>query len=939
MMSTTENPRVTLPVTMTRHPDSPLATPKRVAPRAPILYNKNMLLILTHENADFDAVASLLGAYKLNPEGIPLLPRRVNRNVMQFLTLYWDALPYMRPEDWQKRRVDEVLLVDTHSLSSVRGIIKKPDMRVIDHHVGHKQQEHWHYHVEAVGATTTLLVEQLRHRGLALTSEEATLLMLGIYEDTGSLTYDTTTSRDIRAASWLAEQGAQLPVLRRFLNIPLTPVQRDLYDSLQANARWETINGQNIVIAAVEAPPKFDDEISSVVHRLRDAMGPDGMFVLVHIGRDVQVVARSNRDAIDVAAVAKALGGGGHNRAAAAMVVGKPLAEVVAQLAEILPQAIEPMARVMQIMSYGVQTLEPTTVVEQAAVLMQRFGHEGYPVVDSEKQELVGLLTRRAVDRAISHDLGRLPVSRIMKMGAITVRPSDSVERVQQLMLQSGWGQIPVVADSEHAPSHPIGVVTRTDLLNYLFQPPHDTDEPDMRQLLYKTLSSNLWAMVLAVSGEAAELDMPLYFVGGLVRDLLLGYAPTDLDMIVEGDAIVLARVLQENFGGLVHTHRRFGTAKWFVTPEMWQQVCIQFLGEQVANSPQPDDLAGLEPVSIDFVTARTEFYKEPSALPEIERGSIKLDLHRRDFTINTLAVRLDGAHLGELLDFYNGRLDLQHGLVRVLHSLSFIDDPTRILRAVRYEQRLNFTIEPRTAELIGDALPMMDRVTGDRIRHEIERALKEAEPVRVMERLHNLGVLAQIHPALGWSAETAVLYQRVPEILQEPAWLAASGTDSPLFLYFALWLLPLTIGEKEAAMARLKVRKTTHDDVISAVEIQETLAELPPNPKPSEVVFALRFYLPRSLLVVRVASSDPRTSELLDKYVQAWMEVKTAVTGNTLREMGLKPGPEFAIILDRLLAARLDGEVVDEAGELVLLADLLSRDEALKRVPRRGTE
>ncbi len=651
-----------------------------------------MLLILTHENADFDAIASQLGAHKLNPEGVPLLPRRINRNVMQFLTLYWDVLPFMRPTDWQKRRVDEILLVDTHSMSSVRGVGKKSTIRVIDHHLDQKRRDGWTYHVEPVGATTTLCVEQLSKSGLALTNEEATLLMLGIYEDTGALTYDTTTSRDIRAASWLLEQGAQLSVVRRFLNIPLTEVQRQLYELLQGSARWLTVHGQTIVIASAAAPEDFDDEISSVVHRLRDALGPAGLFVLVQLGRDVQLVARSSRDAVDVAYVAKALGGGGHSRAAAAMIVERPLSEVIADLEKVLPKAVAPMARVVQIMSYGVQTLEPTTLVQEAAVLMQRFGHEGYPVVDKEKRELVGLLTRRAVDRAVSHDMGRQPVSRIMKAGAITVRPSDSVERVQQLMLQSGWGQIPVVADSEFNPNNPIGIVTRTDLLNFLFQPAQESGEPDMRQLLSDTLPASLWAMVLAISEEAAKLNMPLYFVGGLVRDLLLGHAPTDLDMVVEGDGIKLAQGLQAEFGGTVHAHRRFGTAKWFVTPDIWQQV-----GERFARAPI-SELTGLEPASIDFVTARTEFYREPSALPEIERGSIKLDLHRRDFTINTLAVRLDGAHLGELLDFYSGRQDLQHGLIRVLHSLSFIDDPTRILRAVRYEQRLNFAIEPRTA-------------------------------------------------------------------------------------------------------------------------------------------------------------------------------------------------------------------------------------------------
>ncbi|MCA9876049.1 MAG: CBS domain-containing protein, partial [Anaerolineales bacterium] len=624
----------------------------------------NMLLILTHENGDFDAIASQLGAYRLYPDAIPLLPRRVNRNVQQFLTLYWDTLPYTRAQDWQKRRVDEVLLVDTQSIASVRGLSKNPKVRVIDHHVDHDAHEEWTYQVEAVGATTTLLVEHLQASGLTVANEEATLLLLGIYEDTGSLTYDTTTSRDARAASWLLEQGAQLPVVRRFLNIPLTAVQRELYDRLQAAAQWQRVHGQNIVVAAAPAPSGFDDEISSVVHRLRDALSPAALFALVELGNDVQLVARSSRDAIDVAEVARALGGGGHSRAAAAMIVGRPLADVSAELNTLLPRAIEPMARVAQIMSYGVQTLDPETSVTDAAMLMQRFGHEGYPVVDPETRQVVGLLTRRGVDRAISHDLGRFRVARVMKEGNVTVRPSDSVERVQQLMLDEGWGQIPVVAEGG---GHPIGIVTRTDLLNFLFQPSPDSAEPDMKRLLRDALAPPLWGMVLAVSAAADDLDMPLYFVGGLVRDMLLGYAPTDLDMVVEGDGIALVKKLQAQFGGEVHTHRRFGTGKWFITAEIWQQV--QEL--HAAADGGWTAVTGLTlPASIDFVTARTEFYKEPSALPQVERGSIKLDLHRRDFTINTLALRLTPEHFGELLDFYGGQTDLEAGLIRVLHSL-----------------------------------------------------------------------------------------------------------------------------------------------------------------------------------------------------------------------------------------------------------------------------
>ncbi|RMG97747.1 MAG: CBS domain-containing protein, partial [Chloroflexi bacterium] len=526
----------------------------------------------------------------------------------------------------------------------------------------------------------------------------------------------------------------------------------------------------------------------------------------------------------------------------------------------------------------------------------------------------VGLLTRRAVDRAMSHDLGGLPVSRVMRAGRVTVRPSDSVERVQQLMLAEGWGQIPVVADSDdgQAGDRPIGVVTRTDVLNYLFQALPETAVPEMRRLLVHSLPPALWQMVVVVGETADSLGMPLYFVGGIVRDLLLGHSPTDLDMVVEGDAIALVQKLQARFGGQIHTHSRFGTAKWFVTPAIWQRIAPTASLENV-------------PATIDFVTARTEFYREPSALPEVSRGSIKLDLHRRDFTINTLAIRLDGVHLGEFLDFYGGRRDLEQGVIRVLHSLSFVDDPTRILRAVRLEQRLGFRIEPRTMELLVSSLPMLDRVTGDRIRHEIELALRESNPVPVMERLWELGVMRQIHPALAWSQETAVAFARVPKLLTDPEWKAALRGESPAFVYFALWILPLTAEEQTAVMDRLRVRKATREDMAAIRRVYAGLCALPPTARRSEVAALLRPYPARVLLAVRAAFGEDKPSDWIEAYYREWQWVKTAVTGDDLRAMGLKPGPLYGRLLNHLLAARLDGEVQTEAEEKELLNKLLA--------------
>jgi len=878
-----------------------------------------MLLILSHENSDFDAVASQLAAHILYPESVHLLAWRVNRNVEQFLALFWDALEFVRLKDWKRQRVDRVLLVDTHSLPSVRGIRQdKVKVQVIDHHlVAGDKNSTWTYHTEPVGATTTLLVEMLRTAGLTLTANQATLLLLGIHEDTGSLVYDTTTVRDVRAAAWLLEHGAQLSVLRRFLNIPLSYQQQTLYNRLQESLQMLRVEGQTIAFAAVEAPEGFADEISAVAHRLRDSLTPDGLLLLVQLKHNhVQLVARSSTDYVDVSVIARALGGGGHSRAAAATVMDRKLTDVHERVIDLLPEAVRPMAKVAQIMSYGVQTVLSTSPVKAAAEQMQRFGHEGYPVIDPADKQLVGLLTRRAVDRAMSHRLEDMPVYQAMKAGHVTVYPSDSIEQVQHLMIEEGWGQIPVIEEqAEQDDSHNlIGIVTRTDLISLLNDSSRQEEYPDIRKLMATSLSEALWGLVQVVGDVASTMDMPLYFVGGLVRDLVLEKSATDIDMVVEGDAIALVRRLRRRYGGATRSHAQFGTAKWLLSPSVWGMVAPKAPSHSL-------------PQAIDFVTARTEFYTRPSALPEVERGSIKLDLHRRDFTINTLAIRLDGAHMGELLDFYGGRRDLESRKIRVLHSLSFVDDPTRILRAVRLEQRLGFVIESRTAELIGNALHMLNRVTGDRLRNEIEMCLQEGSRVATMARLAELGVLAHIHPGLIWKKQTAGAFQQAETLSATSRWSSVLDEQSPAFIYFAIWLIPHSSSVRSEVMRRLKVRKTTREDVLAIVSVLHELSQIPQNARPSQIVAVLRPYPSRVLLVARaIVNPEAQHSDYLDRYQEEWSTVRTELDGNYLLNMGLEEGPLIGSLLERLLAARLDGEISGVKEERNLLDELLSQ-------------
>jgi len=863
-------------------------------------------VILTHENADFDAIASLLGAHKLFPEALPVLPRRVNRNCRAFISLYGAALPFIAPDDLPRGHVRRTVLVDTQALTMLKGMRRDQVVDVIDHHeLTRELSPGWTFSGEAMGATTTLLVEEISGSSISLTPIEATLLLMGIYEDTGSLAYLTTTPRDVRAAAWLMEQGANLSVVNEFLHRPLTPGQRELYERLLDGAETHEVGGHTIVVATGRAEG-YDEEISTLAHKLRDLLEPSALFVLVELNDHVQLVARSTTDDIDVAAVAARFGGGGHTRAAAALARNRRLESIHKELLDLLPRTVRPAATVGQIMSLGVQVLSPDTNLAEADDRMRRTGHEGYPVVENGRA--VGLLTRRAVDRAIQFNMGPHPVRQVMEPGDFAVSPDDSVEKLQRLMIETGWGQVPVIQDGKI-----IGVVTRTDLITFWGASADRPQQARIRALLEEALPPRTLALVRQVAETAQEMGYSLYFVGGLVRDLLLGTPVVDVDMVVEGDAIALARRLARRLGGRVVAHGRFGTAKWLLDRRTWQEV---------ADGPPP---AGQTIESVDFATARTEFYTHPTALPEVERSSIKQDLHRRDFTINTLAICLDPPHWGELLDFYGGEADLRDGVIRVLHSLSFVDDPTRILRAARLEARLGFHLDPRSEQRIADALPLLKRVSGDRIRHELEQILDEEEPERALHRLDRLGVLRQISPDLRCDRWLEERFRALRKELDYAVW--ELDRQDTRFAYLALLLYRLEPEPLAHVIGRLKLLKSDADDLLMLPDLRRSLPRLGRARRPSSIYETLYPYPSRLLAVAWIATERANTRAKLLAFQTVYRHVEVALNGDDLKEMGLRPGPLFGRLLRALRDARLDGQIATRKEEKALLQRLLKAE------------
>ena len=279
-----------------------------------------MNLIMTHEQADFDAMAALLAAWLLDEKAVPVLPRRTNRNVRAFLNLYGAELPFVDPRDLSGEFVEQVTLVDTQSLVTLKGITPQTRMHVVDHHqLRPDLPPDWTVSGERMGACTTLLVEVLHEHDGALEIIHATLLLLGIYEDTGSLTYVSTTPRDVRAAAHLLELGASLRIAGEFLNPPLSEEQREVYERLIRTGETHSIHGQHILVACTDAR-ELNEEISSVAHKLRELIDPDALFLFIRTVEGLRMVARSSTDQINVAEVAAHFGGGGHERAAAALV-------------------------------------------------------------------------------------------------------------------------------------------------------------------------------------------------------------------------------------------------------------------------------------------------------------------------------------------------------------------------------------------------------------------------------------------------------------------------------------------------------------------------------------------------------------------------------------------------------------------------------------------
>ncbi len=403
---------------------------------------------------------------------------------------------------------------------------------------------------------------------------------------------------------------------------------------------------------------------------------------------------------------------------------------------------------------------------------------------------------------------------------------------------------------------------------------------------LEQYLPEPLLELVKDVSGQAAGLGQKVYLVGGVVRDMLLGYPNFDLDLVVEGDAVKLAQRVAETSRAKLVAHHRFGTAK------------LRY-----------------ENFTLDLATARKETYARPGALPVVTSGTLKDDLIRRDFSINAMAVSLMANDYGELMDPYQSKGDLEDRLIRILHPKSFSDDATRILRAACYAQRFGFELETQTARLLKRDIPMLDTISGDRIRHEMEHIFEEKRPELVIGRLGNLGVLARIDPSLkgdGWIAEKFDRARRL-------------GKSSQLSsIYFCLLVYSFSEIDIERFLARLNIAARLSRAIRDTLRLKTTLRLLDKSSlKPSEIYYLLKEYEPLAIHANAIASDSSVARRHLQLFLRKLRYVRTSLDGEDLKKLGIPAGPVMGKVLQTLHKAKLDGEVRTRADEKKLVVSL----------------
>ena len=868
-----------------------------------------MKVITSHLNADFDSLASMIAAQKLYPDAVMAFPGSQEKSVRQFIseTLQY-RYTFTKAKHIDLQSIDTLIVVDTRQKKRIGDFAKclsNPgiSLHIYDHHPEQPDCLQGETEViQQVGATATIFCQIFEERGISISEEEATIFGMGIYEDTGSLTYLTTSAEDMLACAWLLKQGAKLDVIAQFLSFDLTSRQVKFIHELTQSAQSYTISGIKVVLANLTLQ-EYEDDFSIIVRRVMVMENLNCLFALVCMEGRIYLIARSRIAEINCGNIARDFGGGGHATAASSTLHNMSMIEAQESLIRSLHRHVLPQAIAKEMLSSPVISIPEHTTIQEANNLLTRYNVTVLPVLAPiYPTQIAGTISRRIAEKAIHHNLGDSPVSDYMTSDIEVLPLSATLAEIEELIIENRQRLIPIIHEQELA-----GVITRTDLLRMLIGDKghtpidlsHDSDHPsreknrNILKLMGEFLDKKL-VILLQTIGEVAEnLGFKAYCVGGFVRDLLLKQKNLDLDIVVEGDGIVFAKEMVKTLGGRLRTHERFITA----------------------NITLPDGF------KIDVATARLEYYDYPAALPTVELSSIKLDLYRRDFSINGMALELTPARFGILIDFFNCQNDLKDKLIKVLHNLSFVEDPSRILRAIRFEKRLNFKIAKHTERLIRNAVKMnlLGKDSNPRLFSELQQIFLEANPSPAIQRMDEFHLFPYLWPDLKPNLKIDRRFRHIlTQTRRAISWfrllyLEENGELTPWRVYLLSIMARSKVTQLESFCKRFQITQKTSRELIQEKLNTDELAGkwyTHTPQKNSDIHRALSSFSNDSLLYLMAISRKNTINKSVSLFVTSLRNVHPLLNGKDLKKLGYTPGENFKTMLSSLQDAQLDGLV-----------------------------
>ncbi|WP_456437600.1 CBS domain-containing protein [Desulfurobacterium sp.] len=878
------------------------------------------IVITAHKNMDLDALGAVIAVRKLYPDAVVVLPGTKGKDVIKVLEENPKLLDYV-DETGFNGEIEKLIVVDTSDIERIPEVVKDKiagkDVPVIiyDHHTRETSGfKNVRLYFKETGAVTSLLTMILKGKGIIPSPLEASIMALGIYSDTGSFLFPGTSSLDHIAAGYLFSIGANPEIIKHYLPREFSPEEIDILKVLKDNVEILEINGNRIALTTVQFD-KYVGDIAHLVSKLLDINNYPALIAVAGVEGTVFVIGRSKTPLVDVSRLAEKLGGGGHSEAASAVIRDKTVYEVKEKVIEVLKDIVYPAKVAGDIMSSPAQTVKKDMTVKECLSFLMKQGINAAPVLD-DRGMLVGIINRSLTDKAYYMGMDDEPVSTVMEREFSCVFPDTPVSEIEEIIVSNQQTLVPVIDRGKV-----VGVITRTDVLTNLYRDEIDESEKfymrrsssphfkNVKQMLKERLPGKVYELLKKVGEVATEKGISAYVIGGFVRDLIIGRKNLDVDIVVEGDATKLAKAFAKKVGGKVHVFDKFKTAT----------------------------VTLLDGFKVDFASARTEIYRAPGALPEVDTAPLKKDLFRRDFTINTLAVKLNGREFGKLVDFFNGLKDIKEKKIRVLHALSFVEDPTRILRALRFAVRYRFDIGKHTEKLLKIAVQknLFRTVEGKRVYLELKHIFEEDNPLRIVNRMEEYGILKAFSPRFIWNKKKRDFFDRIRKIINwHRLTFSRSRVDYPIF-YFAAFFESLPAEEIDRLLKDFSVPEDEANLIKNLIYRGKQLTTKLEKGSftNSELFETLKREKEEMILYVAARTTKEELKHRLLQYLKEWRDLKLAITGNDLKEMGLKPGPVFKEVLTELKHRILDGKVENEYDALEEEVKKILREKKLELV------